>query len=158
MPQQCMPQTCYTYQQPSGYQQYACYNAPFDPGYPVPRPAVYPPINYQAAPCYMPARNALTDTPWVGRTRAQVEEDNLKIAERENVYKYNAMKPVGAAPDQLFWVLEIDGATTLRDFRTIDQDLGPGKWERDPRYNNAYFVREEPKKVEKKDEKKDEKK
>ena len=83
---------------------------------------------------------------WVGRTKAQVDEDNIKVAMRENVYKYDAMKPKDAKPDQLFWVVELDQSTTLRMYKTIDEDLGPGKWERDPRHGNAYFVREEEKK------------
>lgn len=82
---------------------------------------------------------------WLGRTKGQVLEDNIKVAQRENVWKYDPMKPSGAAPDQLFWVIELSGDTVLRTFRTIDEDLGPGKWERDPRYGNAYFIREDEK-------------
>lgn len=58
------------------------------------------------------------------------------------------MKPRDAKDDQLFWVVELDGSHTLRQFKTIEEDLGTGKWSVDPRYGNAYFVRE------KKDEKK----
>ena len=79
---------------------------------------------------------------WLGRTKAQVEEDNVKIAMRESVYRYDPMKPKDPKTDQLFWCVELDGATTLRTFRTIEEDLGPGKWERDPRYGNAFFVRD----------------
>lgn len=79
---------------------------------------------------------------WLGRTRAQVAEDNYELALREGVYKYDPMKPAGAAPDQLFWVVETSGETNLREFKTIDEDLGPGKWERDNRFGNAYFIRE----------------
>lgn len=81
---------------------------------------------------------------WVGRTKAQVDEDNVKLALSENVWKYDAMKPKDARPEQLFWVIELDQKTTLRSFKTIENDLAPGKWERDQRFGNAYFVREDP--------------
>jgi hypothetical protein len=79
---------------------------------------------------------------WVGRTKKQVDEDNAKIAHKEDVYKPNEMVPKGASPDQLFWCIEPDDSNTLRDFRTIEEDLQPGKWKVDPRYGNAYFVRD----------------
>jgi hypothetical protein len=52
------------------------------------------------------------------------------------------MMPKDASPDQLFWCIEPDDSNTLRDFRTIEEDLQPGKWKVDPRYGNAYFVRD----------------
>jgi len=79
---------------------------------------------------------------WVGRTKKQVDEDNAKIAHKEGVYKPNEMVPKDASPDQLFWCIEPDDTNTLRSFRTIEEDLQPGKWKVDPRYGNAYFVRE----------------
>jgi hypothetical protein len=88
---------------------------------------------------------------WVGRTKKQVDEDNAKIAHKEGVYKPNEMVPKAASPDQLFWCIEPDDSNTLREFRTIEEDLQPGKWKVDPRYGNAYFVRD---KVEKKDKEK----
>jgi hypothetical protein len=85
---------------------------------------------------------------WIGRTKKQVDEDNAKIAHKEGVYKPNEMVPKAASPDQLFWCIEPDDSNTLREFRTIEEDLQPGKWKIDPRYGNAYFVRD---KVEKKE-------
>ncbi|KAH0140655.1 hypothetical protein KCU67_g14780, partial [Aureobasidium melanogenum] len=70
---------------------------------------------------------------------------NAKIAHKEGVYKPNEMVPKAASPDQLFWVIEPDDSNTLRTFRTIEDDLQPGKWKVDPRYGNAYFVREKEK-------------
>ncbi|CAD0109445.1 unnamed protein product, partial [Aureobasidium uvarum] len=83
-----------------------------------------------------------TDRVWVGRTKRQVDEDNAKIAHKEGVYKPNEMVPKAASPDQLFWVIEPDDSNTLRNFRTIEEELYPGKWKVDPRYGNAYFVRD----------------
>ncbi|GAM83970.1 hypothetical protein ANO11243_019600 [Dothideomycetidae sp. 11243] len=137
--------------QPPGYQQYYCYPdgvavAGAAHGAAEPAAAAASPAPAAPAPAKAPEPKADGNAKktWLGRSKAQVDEDNLKIAVREDVYKYDAMKPVGAAPDKMFWVVELDGRTTLRMFKTIDEDLGPGKWERDARFGNAYFVRDEP--------------
>lgn len=78
---------------------------------------------------------------WVGRTKKQVDEDNVKIAVNEGIYGFNEIMPKNARPDQLFWVIELDGTNTLRTFRSIDNGhLGKGIWKVDPRHGNAYFV------------------
>ncbi|GAB7342766.1 hypothetical protein MBLNU457_g0906t1 [Dothideomycetes sp. NU457] len=88
---------------------------------------------------------------WMGRTKAEVDYDNYVIASREGVFRFDEMQPKNAQPGTLFWVVELDNTTTLRQFATItDKSFGPGKWERDDRYGNAYFVREKPKEEEKK--------
>jgi len=57
------------------------------------------------------------------------------------------MQPENAEPETLFWVVELDGTTTLRPFRTIKDDgFGPGHWDRDERHGNAFFVRDEERK------------
>ncbi|TKX26823.1 hypothetical protein C1H76_0978 [Elsinoe australis] len=142
-PQQFIPQpySNQAYAAP-GYQQYQCYPTAYDrfvaagAPQPAPAPAAAPAIESTEK------EDAASENFWIGRTRAQVDEDNIKIAAKENVFKYDAMKPAGAVADALFWVVELDGRTTLRMFKTIDEDLGPGKWERDHRHGNAYFVRE----------------
>ncbi|PNS16487.1 hypothetical protein CAC42_221 [Sphaceloma murrayae] len=134
--------------QPQGYQQYHCY----------PASERFPSLAgaSQTVPASAPTSGAAIESKenddaaaeesfWIGRTRAQVNEDNLKLAARENVFKNDPMKPANATPDTLFWVVELDGRTTLRMFKTIDEDLGLGRWEKDPRHGNAYFVREEAK-------------
>jgi len=127
------------------YQQYHCY--PTGPGATAGAPqAALPSSNSSGEVSKTNKETKTSKNLWVGRTKAQVDEDNIKVAMRENVYKYDAMKPKDAKPDQLFWVVELDQSTTLRMYKTIDEDLGPGKWERDPRHGNAYFVREEEKK------------
>ncbi|KAL1304208.1 hypothetical protein AAFC00_000630 [Neodothiora populina] len=79
---------------------------------------------------------------WVGRTKKQVDEDNIKIAVSEHLYCFNSVVPKDVKPDQLFWVIETDGSNTLRTFYAIDSGgLGKGVWKIDPRYGNAYFVR-----------------
>lgn len=136
---QAMPAIGY----PSGYQQYQCYPA----GMTSANPIIIPDSAPQQVPAKPdePAKPKATATEgnWLGRTKAQVEADNIKIAARENVFKNDQMKPKDAKADQLFWVVEIDGRTNLRMFQVIDEDLGPGRWERDPRFGNAYFQREE---------------
>ncbi|KAI5196773.1 hypothetical protein E4T39_07615 [Aureobasidium subglaciale] len=124
--------------------------------YPFGMPATAVPVAY-AVPNYpvpVRAETASTASPkpppdrvWVGRTKKQVDEDNAKIAHKEGVYKPNEMAPKAASPDQLFWVIESDNSNTLRNFRTIEEDLQPGKWKVDPRYGNAYFVRDKKEKA-----------
>lgn len=78
----------------------------------------------------------------IGRTKKQVDEDNVKLAINEGIYNPNEIVPKDAKPDQLFWVVEADGSNTLRAFSTIEAGvLGKGVWKIDPRYGNAYFVR-----------------
>ena len=78
---------------------------------------------------------------WVGRTKKEVDKDNIKIAMAEGLYKPNEIVPKCAKPDQLFWVVENDGTNTLRTFQSIDGGVvGNGAWKIDPRYGNAYFV------------------
>ena len=51
---------------------------------------------------------------WQGRTKAEVEEDNMKIAQREGAYAARKVEPVGLNEDQMVWVVEVDGTHTLR--------------------------------------------
>lgn len=79
--------------------------------------AVTPPIQhipahgvYPLTSGYGPPVNA-----WMGRTQAQVEEDNMKIAKREGVSEPRKVQPIGVKETQLFWVVELNDETpTLR--------------------------------------------
>lgn len=126
---------------------------PYPYGYPAAAaaavPVAYAMPNYPVPVAASPSPANDKERVWVGRTKKQVDEDNAKIAHREGVYKPNEMVPKGARSDQLFWVIETDGSNTLRNFRTIEEDLQPGKWKVDPRYGNAYFVRDKDKKEKK---------
>jgi len=52
--------------------------------------------------------------PWIGRTKAEVDEDNAKIAKAMGAYEKRKVVPADAKPDQPFWVVENDGSHTLR--------------------------------------------
>ena len=59
---------------------------------------------------YPPQANA-----WLGRTKAQVEEDNMKIAKREGASESRKVQPIGVKETQLFWVVDPhDETPTLR--------------------------------------------
>jgi hypothetical protein len=60
-----------------------------------------------------PAAEVVTNK-WQGRTKAEVEEDNLKIAADEKVCGKRKVVPIGLAGDQMCWVVEADGSYTLR--------------------------------------------
>lgn len=51
---------------------------------------------------------------WQGRTKGEVQEDNLKIAAEEKVWEKRKVVPTGLATDQMCWVVEVDGNYTLR--------------------------------------------
>ena len=120
----------------TGYVPHAQFQPSYHPGA-VPQHAF--PTNYQylAAPSYaqpplstshQPIGNSIAyadqfpvshpgktyQHPWLGRTKAQVDEDNQKIAMRTGVWRPNEMAPNKPADDQQFWCVEVDGSHTLR--------------------------------------------
>lgn len=82
---------------------------------PAPKPAAPAPVpntyTYHPAVAAPPAE---ATNKWQGRTRAEVEEDNLKIAADEKVWEKRKVVPVGLANDQMCWVVEADNGYTLR--------------------------------------------
>lgn len=118
---------------------------------------VYQSTTTEAAPAPVPAkREAMA---WKGRTKAQVEEDNMVIAAKEGAYDKRKVVPVGIKDDQMIWCVEEDGSHTLRLvlliclFRRLPandknsmfvsiKEL-KGEWKKDPRFEDSYFfVRE----------------
>jgi len=85
------------------------------PAPPAPKPAAPAPVpnTYTYHPSYA-APPAEATNKWQGRTRAEVEEDNLKIAADEKVWEKRKVVPVGLADDQMCWVVEVDSSYTLR--------------------------------------------
>ncbi|USW51594.1 hypothetical protein Slin15195_G049130 [Septoria linicola] len=131
------------------------YNAPqgYYPPYAMPAPAPAP------TPAAIPAANVhyywpAAETPkaeepapkanaWIGRTKAQVEEDNMKLAKAENVYAPREFVPK-MDDDQMCWVVELDKTNTLRMFREAKELTG--YWKEDPRFPKSfYFIRTEEK-------------
>lgn len=51
---------------------------------------------------------------WQGRTKAEVEEDDMKIAASQGAYAERKVQPLGLADDQVVWVVEMDGGNVLR--------------------------------------------
>lgn len=128
--QQPQPQPFYYAQPPMTYGQPQYYSHPpqyyqytYAPPAPAPAPAPAAP-----APVMAPANQHVyypsgtepkpgTGQPsnvWVGRTKEEVEEDNMKIAKKQGAYDKRKMAPVDVKDDQYFWVVELDGKTTLR--------------------------------------------
>jgi len=143
-------QACYTSPQQYAYvpYQYGYYPQAAAPTATATPPMYYYPGQYQQ---YYPTTYAVASPPdnnaqgyhhhWYGRTPAEVDEDNRRIAAREKVYEPNEMRPLNPRDDQQFWVRELDGTHTLRTYATIESALQPGKWHKDPNYGYAYFVR-----------------
>lgn len=99
--------------------QYVQYAAPTPPEakyytYAQPTAQYAAPYPY-AAPAIVDNNNAGgTQHVWYGRSKAQVDEDNMKIAAREGLFKETSMAPHKPKDDQMFWVVELDGGHTLR--------------------------------------------
>jgi hypothetical protein len=51
---------------------------------------------------------------WQGRTKAEVEEDNMRIAAKEGAYVARKVEPIGLTEDQPVWVVLGDGSHSLR--------------------------------------------
>ena len=72
-------------------------------------------FTYVPKKCAPPEEKKKSSTnPWIGRTKAQVDEDNVKIAKQLGAYEKRKVAPTDAKNDQPFWVVETDGSHTLR--------------------------------------------
>ncbi|KAK0945064.1 hypothetical protein LTR29_003411 [Friedmanniomyces endolithicus] len=125
-------------------------------GYPAPayyaygtQPIAMPPPQKQEQVAdyhiYQPAYSGEPPQPqgylWVGRTKAQVDEDNMKLAATEGAWDKRKIVPTGVEEDQMMWCVEGDGSHTLRTFVSIKELKG--EWKKYPgREESYYFVRE----------------
>lgn len=75
---------------------------------------VYTPSFYGAATVAVEEPKQPQPNVWQGRTKAQVEEDNMKYAKSEGAYGKRKIAPVGLDDAQMCWVIELDGSHTLR--------------------------------------------
>jgi len=134
------------------YQAYptnAGYYSPSTPVFYSPTTGSYPyytqPPYYSSAP--KPATSTLPDGTfaWYGRTRAEVEHDNLVLASKQKQDgggSATQIKPASASPDQMFWVWEPDHVTkNMYSYATIERNF-KGRWEVDPITGGCYFVRD----------------
>lgn len=124
------PQPQYYPHPPQGYYPpqypqpaYYTYAAPAAPA-PAPPATAATPANFHV---YHPAGTEPKTVPgasqgniWLGRSKEQVEEDNMKIAKKEGAYDKRKMAPVDVKDDQYFWVVELDGKTSLRYVQILE--------------------------------------
>lgn len=73
-----------------------------------------PPAHYQMYQPQTSGQAAPPATAWMGRTKIEVDADNIRIAAREKVYDQRKMAPTGVADAQMFWVVETDESQTIR--------------------------------------------
>ncbi|KAK3679682.1 hypothetical protein LTR78_000058 [Recurvomyces mirabilis] len=157
-------------QQQAVYYQGPAFSAYHQPQYtyapqPRPQPYAYPYpqayYGYPTAPVYPPQQMAnyhvyqpqyaAPQQPrpyeWKGRTKKQVEEDNMILAAKVGAYDKRKVVPTGVKDEQMMWCVETDGSHTLRTFVSI-KGL-KGEWKKDPRFEESYyFVRGEGEKKE----------
>lgn len=109
------PQFQYAYGPPQAvaYQVPAYYQPTYPVAYP-PQPEMPAPDVHVYQPAYAGATAVVQGNVWVGRTKAEVEEDNMKIAKNEGACDRRKVVPTGVKDDQMMWCVELDGTQTLR--------------------------------------------
>ena len=109
----------YGYYEPVGYPPPGYYGLPIQCAVSQPAPAYIPIAGNGNEYEYAPAKaEKKVKSPklhkWQGRTKAEVDEDNMLMAKREGAWDERKVEPVGLAPDQMVWCVETDGTNTLR--------------------------------------------
>ncbi|KAK4623310.1 uncharacterized protein CLAFUR5_07387 [Fulvia fulva] len=141
------PQPVYYAAPPAGPrpapQYYTYATAPVPTPAPAPAPASAKPAKSANFHVYQPMsekseKAAVSDgNMWLGRTKQQVEEDNMKIAKKAGAYDKRKIAPIVEDDNTLFWVNELDKTQTVRDYRYIK--TVPGHWENHPQFPGAYY-------------------
>lgn len=67
--------------------------------------------------------------PWYGKTKAQVDAENIAIARQVGATKPVQLVPYNPSPEQQFWCRELDTSYTLRTSKDITENLQPGFWQ-----------------------------
>lgn len=107
---------------PCPHMQYVAHPALAYYGYPgMAAPAPHPIYSGMGYPVYQPPAatpekkgEAPPERKWQGRTKVEVQEDNMKIAAKEGAWEERKVEPIGLKEDQMVWVVELDGSHTLR--------------------------------------------
>ncbi|KZF20170.1 hypothetical protein L228DRAFT_240722 [Xylona heveae TC161] len=157
--QQCAPQAApapAAYQVPAGY--YPSYPAPVALQYPQfpygyapyghyapSQPVVFAP-QPQPPPAPAPAAPAAKQhvqvhRVWPGATKAQIDAENLRMAEKFGINKAVPLVPTDTAADKMYWFRDLDGNHYLANYGTISSELSPGYWVLGPQ-GTPMFVRE----------------
>lgn len=76
--------------------------------------------------------------PWIGRTAAEIQHDDLVTAHKEGAYEAKELQPKDAKPSDVFWVKDTNGDWHLRNYYTIENVLRPGRWQ--VAANGGYLV------------------
>ncbi len=106
-------------------------SAPMSAAAPVPTPAA---PNGTAANPYV----------WRGATKAEVQRQDIAIAQASGSNQPVNLVPHQATNSQMWWCRELDGSYTLRNTNTIQEALQPGYWAYAPRGGYPYFIRQKP--------------
>ena len=91
---------------------------------------------YQGQPplCYPLAAAPAIEQPsahhvWYGRTKEQVDAENIAIAQKVGTNKPVQLVPYNPSGEQQFWCRELDSSYTLRTSKDITENLQPGFWQ-----------------------------
>ncbi|KAI9676010.1 MAG: hypothetical protein M1817_000753 [Caeruleum heppii] len=94
------------------------------------------------APASAPDGSANNPYIWNGNTKAEIDRQNLVIAQNTGVMQPKALVPDKASDDQQWWVRELDGGYTLRSTQAIQDSLQPGYWTYAQNGGYPYFIRQ----------------
>jgi len=80
---------------------------------------------------------------WHGASKAQVDAENIAIAQKTGVTKPVPLVPYKPSASQQWWCRELDGSYTLRNTNDIMENLQPGFWQYAQPGGYPYFIRQE---------------
>ncbi|MCJ1335958.1 hypothetical protein MMC09_001232 [Bachmanniomyces sp. S44760] len=105
---------------------------------PQPQPVYQsPPAYYHAA---APQPQLVNHVAWQGPSKAQVDAENMAIAQATGATKPVHLVPFNQSDDQQLWVRELDGSYTLRTVKDIQENLQPGYWQYAQPGGYPYFI------------------
>jgi len=75
-----------------------------------------------------------------------VQQENFLVAMNNGIYRDEDVAPFDPAGDDMFWCQGPKGESPeLLSHFTIMETMIPGKWKKDPRYGNLYYISEKKK-------------
>ncbi|MCJ1369993.1 hypothetical protein MMC20_001205 [Loxospora ochrophaea] len=107
---------------PIGAPQQAHYASPPQPQYQAPEPAPY--------------------THWHGSSKAEIDQQNINIAQATGATKPVQLVPYKPEPGQQWWCRETDGTFTLRTANDIMENAQPGFWQYAHPGGYPYWIRQ----------------
>ncbi|KAI9880053.1 MAG: hypothetical protein M1830_005785 [Pleopsidium flavum] len=108
-----------------------------------PQPYYYTPSPAPAQASASASAQQYTHHHWYGSSKAEVDAENMAIAQTTGATKPTHLIPYKPSPSQQWWCRELDGSYTLRTTNDIMDNLQPGFWQYAQPGGYPYFIRQE---------------